>query len=70
MKLERYLSEKSIGRSDFAARIGVNASTITRLIDGTRRPSGALLALIEEKTDGAVGFRDFDWQAPEEGAAA
>ena len=64
MRLDRYLNDHAISRSDFAKRIRVNPSTITRLIDGTRLPSGALLAAIQRETDGLVTFSDFDWPEP------
>ena len=62
MKLETYLDTNKIGRSAFAVQIHVSPSTITRLIDGSRMPSGTLLATIEAKTKGAVTFGDFDWK--------
>ena len=60
--METYLDTNEIKRSAFAVQLGVSASTVTRLIDGSRMPSGALLATIEAKTNGAVTFQDFDWQ--------
>jgi transcriptional regulator with XRE-family HTH domain len=65
MQLEAYLKERGISRSEFAQRLGVYPSTITRLIDGSRRPSGALLADIVRETDGAVNLSDFDWISDE-----
>lgn len=59
MTLEQYLSERNIKPSAFAAEIGVAASTITRIMNGERSPGLELLALIRDKTGGAVTPNDF-----------
>jgi transcriptional regulator with XRE-family HTH domain len=62
--LDQWLKEKRMTQAEFAARIGVDQSTITRIIPGdgkrqTRRPSFELQALIMRETDGAVTANDF-----------
>ena len=67
MTLAEYLKANDIKPSVFAAEIGVAPSTITRLIAGERSPRLPLIALIRDKTDGAVGLDDF-MSAPERAA--
>ncbi len=65
MKLQAYLAEADVKPSAFAVRLSVNPSTITRLIAGTRLPSGVLIKRIERVTDGLVKFEDYDWPGDE-----
>jgi transcriptional regulator with XRE-family HTH domain len=59
MKLDQYLRDKGIKASEFAARLGRPASTITRLINGDRRPSLSLMQEIALATNGDVMANDF-----------
>ncbi len=59
MKLEQWLSKNSVQAVTFARDIGVSPSTVTRLINGERLPSGTMLLKIHRATNGKVGFADF-----------
>ncbi len=59
MKLEQYLKENDLKPSTFAARVGVSASTITRLLKGERGIGFKVLKAISEGTEGAVTAEDF-----------
>lgn len=59
MKLHDYLQGTNTKPSQLAARMGKPASTITRLLKGTRRPSIELARQISDATDGAVTANDF-----------
>ena len=64
MKLETYLNDRKITPVDFAKRIGVDSSTVTRWISGVRRPEWPKMELIIRETNGAVMPNDFlgvDW---------
>lgn len=70
MKLEQYLKDHDIKPSDFAARLGRPASTITRLIKNERSPSLALMQEIAIATNGAVTANDFMHSRPFAGEGA
>ena len=59
MTLREYLSDKSITVRDFAERLGVSPVTVSRWLNGQRRPEWSLLAKIEAETGGAVTAKDF-----------
>lgn len=59
MKLETYLSDKKITRSDFAKTLGVSQVTVTRYVNGDRRPSLKMALIIEDVTKRKV--RVSDW---------
>jgi len=59
MRLETYLAENGLKPSEFAARMGKPASTISRLLNGEREPSMALLREIKLATGGLVTPNDF-----------
>jgi transcriptional regulator with XRE-family HTH domain len=59
MKLAHYLDEKSLNATAFAAAVGVEPSTVTRLLRGERTPSLALAARIRAATEGKVTADDF-----------
>jgi len=59
MKLSTYLSEHDLSASDFAARMGVPVSTITRWAKGERTPGIDMAHRICEATSGAVTASDF-----------
>ncbi|WP_018261562.1 helix-turn-helix domain-containing protein [Methylobacterium sp. WSM2598] len=58
MDLATYLSAHDLKPANFAARIGVPASTITRILRGERDPRGATIRKIVAGTDGAVTAAD------------
>ncbi|MFE1598216.1 helix-turn-helix domain-containing protein [Methylobacterium sp. ID0610] len=66
MDLAAYLSEHDLKPANFAARIGVPASTITRILRGERDPRGATIRKIVEGTGGLVTAADLlrDRDAP------
>jgi len=64
MKLTEYLQLKGVRPKQFADLIGVSAAFVSRLLDGSRKPGGALALKIEEVTEGAVTLRDFHDSAP------
>lgn len=68
MKLASYLAEQKVTPSAFAALVGVPPSTITRIINGDRKPRLETIVLIQEATNGAVCWSDFVEQS--EGEAA
>lgn len=48
--LARYLKENSLSRALFAKRMGTSEATVSRLINGHRKPSPALTLRIEDLT--------------------
>lgn len=64
MRLEEWLKRENITETDFARSLGVDPSTITRLIPGPdkkefRRPGWALMASIRNQTGGDVTPNDW-----------
>ena len=59
MKLNRYLETHRITPAEFARRLDMPASTITRLLSGERSPGLALLQTIHVATGGSVSPNDF-----------
>ncbi len=70
MNLQAYLELNDETKAAFAARLGVNPATVTRLVNGDRVPSGKLLSEIQRITYGAVGVGDFQWNQPRKETAA
>lgn len=54
MKLTAFLKQKGLTGEQFAARIGVQQATISRLSRGLIRPSIEMIARIRLATDGLV----------------
>lgn len=69
MKLATYLSERSISDAAFAAKIGVDRSSVTRMRAKGQVPSPATIRVIAEQTDGLVTPNDFFDVQPRERAA-
>ncbi len=65
MRLADYLTNNSIKRIDFAARVGVSPQTITGWCDGTFWPSKKNVERVVAETDGAVTPNDFMVEAAE-----
>ena len=64
MRLEAWLSAKNMSETEFARVIGVETSTITRMIPGEgkkqlRRPGWQLMLAIKDATNGAVTADDW-----------
>ena len=59
MTLTDYLAEHDLSDADFALRIGVNRSTISRLRRTNQRPSFETMNAIAAATDGVVTANDF-----------
>ena len=59
MKLDSYLQKHNLKPSQFAASLGKPASTITRILNGTRLPSFGLMREIADATGGEVTANDF-----------
>lgn len=59
MKLSDYLAKEGLRPEEFAARLGVHRSTITRYLNGTRRPDRSLERRVMDVTKGAVTPLDF-----------
>lgn len=58
MTLNDYLTRNQIPRLEFAERIGIDRSTLSRLLNGKRSASWQLAGTIEEATAGAVTRSD------------
>lgn len=58
MKLAEYLKLANLTDADFAQRIGVERSTVTRL-RGDQIPTREVMRAIAEATNGAVTANDF-----------
>lgn len=58
MTLDQYLTDNGIKEADFADLIGATQSTVNRLRKG-QVPGKPLMAVIFEKTGGAVRADDF-----------
>lgn len=70
MKLGDYLNSKNLSDNEFARQLGVEQSTVTRLVarDGRqaeRKPSFKLMARIAAATGGQVMPNDFMSDLPE-----
>jgi DNA-binding transcriptional regulator YdaS (Cro superfamily) len=71
MDLQDYLSRRELKPSQFAAELGVPASTITRVLRNEREPGPILTLKIERATGGEVPrwkLRPDLWDAPKEPA--
>ena len=59
MRLQDYLVENSISDAAFAVLIGVSRQAVHRYKTGDRIPEWPVMAVIKEKTGGAVTADDF-----------
>ena len=59
MKLKTWLTQSNIKRADFAAKIGITTATITRYLNGDRKPSADIFSKIFDVTKGNVTPNDF-----------
>lgn len=65
MKIETYLKSKSMTHAEFAEVIGTSQPTVTRYVNGDRRPSIEMIDKIEKITKGKVKMRDWFKEVPE-----
>lgn len=65
MKLETYLSSKSLTRTEFAELIGTTQASVSRYVTGERRPSIEMIDKIDKATKGKVKMRDWFKEIPE-----
>lgn len=65
MKLAAYLAQENLSPSQFADRLGVPASTVSRILQGEREPRLGTIAKIREATNGLVTANDFMEPRPE-----
>lgn len=54
MTLRQYLFETRVKQREFADRIGVSESLVSRLKSGSRKPTALVARLIEKHTQGKV----------------
>lgn len=59
MNLKSYLEKERLTASEFAERVGVFPSTITRAAKGEAMPSPKLMKQIMDATSGAVSPNDW-----------
>lgn len=65
MKLETYLKTKAISHAEFASLIGTTQTSVTRYVNGKRRPSIEMIDMIDRITKGKVKMRDWFKEVPE-----
>lgn len=59
MKLRQWLDDRDMTATAFAKAAGLDVSTITRVINGERRPDWSTLTKILDATNGEVTPNDF-----------
>lgn len=59
MTLHEYLAANQMKPSAFAAKAGLPASTITRILNGERQPGLDVMKAVRDATDGQVQPNDF-----------
>jgi DNA-binding transcriptional regulator YdaS (Cro superfamily) len=59
MKLDEWMALHGYNDQRMAALIGVNQSNVSRIRNGSQKPSARTLARMEEVTSGAVSAKDF-----------
>ncbi len=59
MTLKDFLEHEKLSQRQFALRAGLSVSAVSRLINGSRRPSVISLTRIVEATSGKVDANDF-----------
>ncbi len=70
MTLADYLVSKGLKPASFARQVGVAASTVTRILDGSRRPTLDVAVKIVRATSGEVSFEELAAVAKNEREAA
>lgn len=59
MTITEYLAREGLSHAEFARRLGVEQSTVSRWVSGERRPEWPQLKLLRAVTKGAVQPNDF-----------
>jgi DNA-binding transcriptional regulator YdaS (Cro superfamily) len=59
MRLADYLAKAVVNHTSFAEAVGVERSTVSRWVEGSRTPGRDNIAAIEHVTGGVVTKRDF-----------
>lgn len=59
MTITEYLAREGLSHAEFARRLGVEQSTVSRWVSGERRPEWPQLARLRKVTGGAVQPNDF-----------
>lgn len=59
MRLHNYLEREGLSATDFARKVGVSQSTISRYLKGLRHPERDTMLAIRKATSGAVQPNDF-----------
>ncbi len=62
-KLAAWLKGKKIPLTEFAGRVGVTHTQLSRVLNGKRRPSLQLMQRIKDETAGYITLDDFSDQA-------
>ena len=70
MKLDEYLGRHAISPPKFAARVGIDPSTLWRIRKEKFRPEWKTMDAIARETDGEVMPNDFVWEKADGKAAA
>jgi transcriptional regulator with XRE-family HTH domain len=65
MRLSAYLELARLTDAEFAAKVGCDRSTITRIRNGTTKPTPTLMQEIARETKGAVLPNDYFDGLPE-----
>lgn len=58
MTLTEYLEKNNLTHEEFAEFLGCSRASVTRWVDGSRRPSARWARFIEVRTDGKVKAKD------------
>lgn len=69
MTLYEWLKREGLTHADFAERIGLTQSSVTRYVTGSRVPRRETMIEIARATNGEVAPADFGYAVPMEAAA-
>ena len=58
-KLGKYLKDQRLTQAEFALRIGVRQSSVSKMVSGDASPSLEVAIKIEDETGGEVGVREW-----------
>lgn len=59
MKLAKFMELSQLSDADLAERLGRDRSTVTRLRNGSAKPSFEIMLALERMSDGAIRPSDF-----------
>lgn len=60
MTLGEWLEKNDVGQAEFAVRIEVTQSQVSRLVNGRRRPGRRVALAIQRETAGAISADSWD----------